>query len=289
MVRMSVSTFLAPPSVFTRRIKNTSVNAVTTLATMPMPNQRMISGASATRGRLLSARTSGASTSSQNGERASMSPAAIPSAEEMKKAISASNTVMPTLRMRSPLKISCQSSLLTRIGLETQNESIKPKLTAPCQTARNVPSTAPRASNTRWRKLSSATVDGIGISACTASLSAMARDRSARRRAGLGRHEIGGDELLVRNRFLDGLGCDQHGADVVDALPGCDRAVVGPVFLQVGFDDLGIGALHEIGGDVHQVAHARRIVDDRAGLDDCRDNAACRVRMIFEEGRVHEH
>ena len=32
MVMMSLSTFLAPPSVFTSRMKNTSVNAVTTLA-----------------------------------------------------------------------------------------------------------------------------------------------------------------------------------------------------------------------------------------------------------------
>ena len=97
----------------------------------------------------------------------------MPSAEEMKNAISASNTVMLTLRMRSPLAISCQSSLLTSTGLETQNESIRPKLTAPCQTARNVPITATRASKTRWRKLSSAAADGIGISACAASLSAM--------------------------------------------------------------------------------------------------------------------
>ena len=108
----------------------------------------------------------------------------MPSAEEMKKAISASNTVMPTLRMRSPLTISSQSSLLTSTGLETQNESIKPKLTDPCQTARKVPITATRANRTRWRKLSSATADGIGISACAASLSAMMRFRisaSARR------------------------------------------------------------------------------------------------------------
>ena len=78
MVMMSLSTFLAPPSVFTSRMKNTSVNAVTTLAITPMPNQRMISGASATRGRLLSASTNGASTSSQNGERASRSPQMMP-------------------------------------------------------------------------------------------------------------------------------------------------------------------------------------------------------------------
>jgi len=50
----------------------------------------MISGASATRGRLLSASTNGASTSSQNGERASRSPQMIPSAEEMTNATSAS-------------------------------------------------------------------------------------------------------------------------------------------------------------------------------------------------------
>ena len=51
--------------------------------------------------------------------------------------------------MRSPLAISSQSSLLTSTGLEsTRTKSIRPKLTAPCQTGGVPEITATRASNT---------------------------------------------------------------------------------------------------------------------------------------------
>ncbi len=86
----SWSTFLAPAYVLTSRMNTTSENASTTFDVSPMPNQRMKSGAKATRGRLLSAVTKGSSTRASSSNRARRKPATMPTAAPRTKPRNAS-------------------------------------------------------------------------------------------------------------------------------------------------------------------------------------------------------
>src|SRR3984885_9004613 len=256
----------------------------------------MINGASAIRGRLFSATMIGAMTSSQNGERANNRPLTTPRHDDTTKAISASDTVIHTSVSSSPLAIRRHSSSTTRYGLLTHNGSIKPAETAPCHTARAPTHTAVRAMTTFCRKESPWDEASASVSAANSEPEAagstllIGRWRSVSgRRHGFLRHQIGRDDLVVRDRCGEQIRCLEKGFHMLDLCRRRDWVKYLPIFLDVPAQQGWIDTVHVIDRDLQNLVGLGGVVDHRFGVGYRRDHSAGLVGMILQirAGRPH--